>query len=499
MNVPLHPRWRILLFSLLAAMVYGEPTLVRAQDVGPSPLRVATRYIYVPVLVLDKKRIAVLQKMSAFEYGKKLVANGLDFGAVAVRDLNAADFRLFEDGHEQKIQSVTPDFQLARPIQDNVGLAEDFVGAGGGIWVAPGVAVDWEANTVLDVPEWRGYLIAYEPLGGLDGRCHQIAVKVDRPQSLLFGRTEYCNNADPLKGTELGKQMESDLVSGKTGRVGLSLAANWFFGDSAVPRVQISVDFSPNVIFRAGDDCYGLPEIRVLGLIYTSDGKLVARFSDFMSRNFGPRGQAMPLLLPTSSGQITCSASAPSYQTQIPLAPGRYRLRVALRDGKESGRAEIPFSVEAYAANRLALSGIAFVRRYRSAAVAAPGMSTELPVNYVPLLSNGLDLTPTADTTFDRGRRFSFYFEVFEPLSDGASAGPVQVHLRVVDAASGEVKDDLPTFSALPFMKPGDPVIPVSGGIDISRIPRGLYRLEVQVTDAAGGSTPWRAADFTAQ
>jgi hypothetical protein len=493
----LRPLRRISQLCILSTAVCTGPPASRAQE--PAPIRVETRDVYVPVLVLDKKRIDELQKMKPFDYGKKLVAHELDFAAVAVSGLHAGDFRLFEDGHEQRIQSVTPNFQLARAIPDNVGLAEDFVGAGGGIWVAPGVSVDKVANTVLDVPDWPGYLIAYDPPGASDGRCHHIAVKVNRPQTLLFGRTEYCNNADPLKGTDLGKQIESDLASGKTGTVGLSATTADLFTSTPGARVQISVDFSPNVIFRAGEDCYGLPEIRILGLIYAKNGSLVARFSDFMSRNFGPRGQAMPLLLPNSSGPITCFASAPSYQTQIRLPPGKYDLRVALRDGKEFGHAEIPFTVESHDPNRLAVSGIALVKRYRRAPIGPPGTSTELPVNYEPLLSHGLELTPTGDTTFARSAPLNYYVEVFEPLSTQQPAPTVQAHVRIVDARSGEVKDDLPSFSAAPYMNAGDPVIPIEGAIDISELPRGLYRLEVQATDSTGNSTPWRAAPFATQ
>jgi hypothetical protein len=470
-----------------------------AQTGNPKPIRVETRDVYVPVLVVDKRRITQLQKMSPYKYDQELLANHLDFGAVAVRDLKAGDFRLFEDGREQKIQSVLPEFQLAQPFHDSLGLSEDFVGAGGGIWIAPGVSNDYVGGRLLDVPDWPGYLVAYVPPGEADGRCHHVTVTVGRPHLEVFGRTEYCNNSDPLKGMDVGNEIQSDLASGKTGTIGLSLAAVEFFTGRHESRVQISVNYSPNRIFRTGKECEGLPEIRLLGLIHAKDGSLAARFSDFTSRNFSPRGQAMPLLLPNSHGPISCSADGPSYDTQIRLPPGEYDLQVALKDGTESGSAEIPFTVEGNDGNRLAVSGIALVKRYRQVPSGPRQMPTELPVSYAPLLSQGLELTPAADTSFARSDPFAYYLEVFEPLAPQSPAPAVQVRLRIVDAESGEVKKDLPPFSAAPYMKEGDPVIPIGGRIDISQLSKGLYHLEVQATDSAGSSTPWRATKFTVQ
>jgi len=487
------------LLSLFAIAACAWPRAVRAQEANPAPIRVESHDVYVPVLVLDKARVHQLQKMDFLEYGKRLVANTLDFGAVAVRDLRAGDFRIFEDGRQQRIQSVTPDFKLARPIQDSVGLAEDFVGAGGGIWIAPGVAVDLDGNTRLNVPDWPGYLIAYVPPTAPDGRCHHVTVQVDRPHLLVFGRTEYCNTADPLKGTDLGEQIQSDLISGKKASIGLSLAAVDFFTSTAAARVHISVEYSPNLIWRTGQDCGALPEVRILGLIYSKDGVLVTRFSDFMSRNFSPRGQAMPLLLPTSEGPVSCSSAGPSYETQVNLAPGEYVLRVAIRDGKDFGHAELHFAVESHGGDHLAVSGIALGRRYRDATSETDQMPTALPVNYAPLLSRGFELTPKADATFQRSERLYYYFEMFEPLSSQLPTLTEQAHLRIIDAETGTVKIDLPPFSAALYGRAGNPVIPIGGAIDISELPRGLYRLEVQATDSAGQSTPWSAKQFTAQ
>jgi hypothetical protein len=42
-------------------------------------------------------------------------------------------------------------------------------------------------------------------------------------------------------------------------------------------------------------------------------------------------------------------------------------------------------------------------------------------------------------------------------------------------------------------------VIPVGRGIDISKLPNGSYRLDVQASDSTGKNTAWRTASFTVE
>ena len=160
-------RWRRLVYLLwsIAAAVCVLPLPSATQESVPKPIRVESHDVYVPVLVLDKKRIDQLQRMNPAFYAKQVAANSLDLDSVAVRGLLPQNFRLFEDGLEQRIQSVTPETRFSRPIRDNAGVYEDFVGAGNGIWIAGGLPKDIAAGMTLDVPEWPGYLIAYVPPG----------------------------------------------------------------------------------------------------------------------------------------------------------------------------------------------------------------------------------------------------------------------------------------------------------------------------------------------
>ncbi len=179
------------------------------------------------------------------------------------------------------------------------------------------------------------------------------------------------------------------------------------------------------------------------------------------------------------------------------LKPGQYNLRVALRDGKKLGLAEMPVTVDDYEGKQLALSGIALAKRFRKAPTTPQSVITELPENYMPLVSQGVEVTPAADARFQKSDPFYFYFEIYHPEQTASPAATVQAHLRIVKAKTGQAVKDLPPVNAASYAKPDDPVIPIGGGIDISSFSKGSYELQVQATDSAGNTTPWRTVKFT--
>jgi hypothetical protein len=195
------------------------------------------------------------------------------------------------------------------------------------------------------------------------------------------------------------------------------------------------------------------------------------------------------------------------YETQITLSRGEYTLRVVLGDGTRFGRAEIPLTVDSYDRKDLAISAVSLCKRVSDASAYSPqhppklpGVWTaKLPRNYVPLVSNDTEFKPTGDTRFKKGDTLYTFFEVYEPWLGGQSPATVEIQIRFVDLRTGDVKSDSQAISAMPYVKAGSPVIAIGRGINISNLPKGSYRLDVQATDSAGKSTPWRSANFTVE
>lgn len=477
--------------------------LGQAGDAGA--IRVQSNDVIVPVVVLDKKRVAEFQHIDPSVYWTAPVADGFRaLESVPVRDLAPGDFAVFEDGQQRSIESVRPELQKDSPvISDNLGQYREITGIGGGTWAIPLWENDFPGWKQIPLPPLPGYLLGYTPPSSLDGTCHQIRVMVDRPDSMVFARSEYCSSqhsaADPLRGTKLGHQIESDLQARRGGKIALALAAIPLLTAEGKTGVRIVVDYSSKFVIA---DCAGaLKTVGIRGVMYGANGIPVVTFSDLAWRS-GNYAFATASALNVLVGRISgpCRLFAPfRYETQFEVPPGKYDLRVGLMDGKKFGFEEVPVTVDAYGSRQLEVSGLVLARRFREVPIGLPEIQTELPGGDTPLIAGGIQVTPSAETHFQRGDPFHFYFQVYEPPSSAAVQPTVQAHLRVVDAKTRKVMAQLDPVDAASYRTPGSSLIPFTGAVDVSALPSGSYRLEAQATSSAGNTTPWHGADFTIQ
>ncbi len=139
-NIKATARWLILTLWLSSAAICPLAPVTLAQ-VDAGAIRVKSNEVLVPVIVLDKKRVTELQDMNSFIFWHE-ICDKQDFHALertVVRGLSGGDFRVFEDGQEQRIESVTPENQNDSPdISGYRGRATEFVGIGGGLGLDTG-------------------------------------------------------------------------------------------------------------------------------------------------------------------------------------------------------------------------------------------------------------------------------------------------------------------------------------------------------------------------
>jgi len=161
---------------------------------------------------------------------------------------------------------------------------------------------------------------------------------------------------------------------------------------------------------------------------------------------------------------------------------------------------EVPLKIDDYDGKDLGISLIALCKRVSKA--------DDKPVaaEFVPLVSNGYEFTPAADTLFHKGESLMVYFELYESKTSAAqpnssvaaqaSGTPPQFQMQVTNAKTGaiEMKTEM---SAEQWMQRGNSTIPIGLKPELDHLAPGQYRLEVQASSSTGGSTPWRTADFT--
>jgi hypothetical protein len=291
--------------------------------------------------------------------------------------------------------------------------------------------------------------------------------------------------------------MERDLASTQEGNIPLAVQAVSLLEDSGQARVYIELEFSWESLkyeFKRGT-LYA--SFGALLMIYNRDGALVARLSDFACCDYG-NDIKKPANTETSEVHALQAKSVipDRLETQIELPPGVYELRAIFSDGQNFGRKLVPLTVDSYGTKQLALSQIALAKRVSKLNAQPPGPAPNQPGSFAPLVSKGVEFTPTVDVHFQKNEMLYAYFEVNDSQRPPGSATTVKAHLRVVDANTGKVKLDFEPVSAASYVTPGSSLISIARGIELNTLPPGPYRLELQATDSAEQETPWRAANF---
>lgn len=496
---------------LLGWAIFCASPFVPAQDTPDSfSIRVEANQVLIPTYVFYKDRMG---ELSPTEWGCILRSNAsyfklppdqaytsTDCDEALMHDLTAKDFHISEDGVEQKIQRVAFEPKPTVDARDNFGFHIEHSETPLGKWSTAEMPQGYGSSFVLHL-----YRIAYVPPRSENGSCHQVSVKVGRKDASVYARSQYCTVVnspdDPLNGTVFGNKLDGYATSEKEAKIALSLQAAFLDTNTNAARVDLTLEFPWHSLKREWSEGSLYATIGVLGLVYRKDGTLAKRFSDF-----GCCASDEPNFLSTNGRhhdaypEMDITYIPTRYETQIDLPPGEYNLRLILSDGSKFGRAEVPLNIETYDGNHLAISSLVLCKRFRNAAVAAQeAAAVTLAPQYVPLVSKGVQFTPTGDTTFRKGEPLFAYFEVYEPLLTATPAATVQTRLKLTDAKTGEVKADTGLRSAADWIQPGKAVIPIPEQIAVDKLPKGSYRLEVQATDSAGMSTVWRAANFTVE
>ena len=505
----------------VASTILCAPGSWAGQVETAATIQVKTNLVLVPVFVYRKDRMA----RTPAEESRCAYADGDTFyrlplskpylpmacDEAVMRGLTAKDFRVFDDGVEQRIEGVTVEgWPVA--VRDNLAWHLESSITPLGIWSSPDMGRSFP-DPGLDQDF---YLIAYvPPPKPTEGSCHNVEVKVARRNAPIFARDQYCagqSASDPLFGTESGKQLERDLASAESTNMGLFLQSGSFYAGADAARVHITLGFEWKRLYREWSirDWTRWARFGVMGVAYRKDRSIAARFSDLLYPSYWPTfgqdrkslgevlgGAAGPEITENVTSSFDLAWLPTRYDTQIDLPAGEYDLRVAISDGQNLGRAGAGLVVDNYDGKDLALSSVMLCNRFRDAHVAAvEAAAADFAPQYVPLVSKGIQVTPTGDTRFRAGEPLIPYFQIYEPLLVESPATAVQAHIRILDAKTGQLRDDF-WVDAAPYEQAGKWATSVARQIATDKMAKGAYRLEVQASDSAGRTTAVRTATFT--
>lgn len=527
------------------------------------PLRSQSNSVLVPTFVYDeasldkapKDELSCARATAASFYKLSLTEAFLpkDCDTAEIRGLSTSDFRILEDGVAQQVSTMlSAAWWTVQRDKSGWYMRSSFTPAG--VWASSNLG---RLGLVPPGINRQLYVLSFVQQNPKPG-CHHITVQVDRLHVLVFARDEYCagqGSNDPLFGTGRGKKLDGELESGRTGKIPLSLQAAAFHETGDESRVDISLEFPWKNLFHTWDlSKWALyARIGVVGALRRDDGTIAARFSDLLYPSYWPtfvRGghdlrqwelgtasicQALtsqvnggPPVHTSSSSEdgmpLDCdpfhldlekpdlanikallSSSDPAwlptrYETQVDAPPGHYNLQVILNDGLDFGRAEIPLSIEPYSRKELAISSVVLCKHLQDARVVAEeDAEAHFAPQYVPLVSKGIEFTPTGNTSFAKGEPMFAYFEAYEPSLDQDRATTITLEMRVLDTSAGQVKEQFAPVNATTYEQAGSTTLRIARTIPISQLKAGAYTLQVRASDSAGETTPWQVATFSVE
>jgi hypothetical protein len=226
----------------------------------------------------------------------------------------------------------------------------------------------------------------------------------------------------------------------------------------------------------------------VLGIASRADKSVAARFSDTLSQTFA------------SKPELDAYLSRPArFEKQFEIPSGDYDLALVFSPGDESfGSLHLPLSIASFDGAAFTISGIALSDHYSGYEGERASLEKGVSDERVPLLSNGLEISPQAQPHFTHGSPGYIYVELYDSSlpAEGASKPLLALEYSIVDRKSGQTKMDTGLFNISSYVRRNDPVIRVSIRLAGEALPPGGYTLKMKGRDIRGLYTPERSADF---
>lgn len=335
---------------------------------------------------------------------------------------------------------------------------------------------DRAALTKISQEQTEFYVLSYTPPDSPDGSCHKLRVKVNRDGLNLRSREGYCKRTpgDLLSGNAVEKTLERKAQAAQGGNIAAIMQAPFFYKAANVARVATVMEINPaNIAFKKDKNKF-LGQIDILGIASKEDGSAGARFSDVVKFEFD------------SQAQVDQFKRTPyRYENQFDIAPGEYKLAVALGGGGESfGRLEIQLDIDAYS-GEFALSGLALSREFRAAGTGLAGLDEFLIDDRKKLIADGAEIVASPASKLAANGPALMFVEIYEPLLKDPELA-VAFQIRVLDRASGELRGDTGMLRLDLNGKRNGTSIPLALNLPVKALAPGNYTLEFQALDSAG-------------
>ena len=323
----------------------------------------------------------------------------------------------------------------------------------------------------------EAYTLAYSPAVSAEGSCHTLKVTVNRADVKVGGRNLYCNAGQVTVAAVKPKENELERLaeSAEAGNIAASASVPFFYEANGVARVNVALDVPTPALDPTEMNGGVHAEMDVLGLAYIPGGDVAARFRNKVKFDFETRQQFDDFL-----------RHPLHYERQFEVVPGNYQFKVIFRTAQDRfGAVEAPLAIDPFNAAQLSLSAIALSRNVQPISPEAAQDETE--AGKTPLIFRGNRIAVSGSDVLSKTGTAEAYFEIYEPLANGAATVQLSMRLRLLDAQSNEQAWSSGDVDLSTLAKSANKVIPIALKLPVATLPPGTYRAELTVTDSAGG------------
>jgi hypothetical protein len=321
------------------------------------------------------------------------------------------------------------------------------------------------------------YVLGYSSANpARDGRFRRIKVRLTkRPDLKVEYRSGYYAPRDFAHSTrddreqQLQDQLMSDLsmtdLSAYVSPSYFRLSESRFFVPMSVAIPGYQVPFSHTTDKNKST-------IDVLGIVRDAQRRPVGRIRDTVK-------------LPVE-GNDELKRKTVQYETGMELAPGKYHVKVVVRENQNGtmGSYETDITVPDLKNDSVKVSSVVVGTQLQQGAARN---------DRNPLVHNGRELVPNVTHVVSAGQHLYFYYEVYDPAHQAASAGssPAQA-IKVLTSIAffrGKVRAfETPLVEATELTAPDRKTAVFQFDLPAASLPPGLYTCQINVVDDAAGT-----------
>ncbi len=190
------------------------------------------------------------------------------------------------------------------------------------------------------------------------------------------------------------------------GNVNASMKLPFFYTSPNTARVDVAMEIPPGALKFEKEKGKLHSAMNVLGIAYAADGTVAAKFSDTATFDF------------ENKKEVEAFQEQPvHYENQFDVASGQYNLKVVFSSGGESfGKLQMPLVVDPYDDKKFGISAVALSRKFHRVADLDVGLDAALLEDKTPLVSAGMQVTPSGSNIFKKTEPAAVYVEIYEPL-----------------------------------------------------------------------------------